>query len=304
MSGTPISHSLSPIFNHTLWSLIGQSWTYELMETTSLEDLFVDLRSGTYVGASITMPHKIKALNLVDEVSSEAQKIGAINTVVVSRDKGSGERRLLGDNLDWKGMLLAMEAACSSMSRYTDKGVGMVIGAGATARTAVYMMCEHLYISKIYIINRDAMEVSGLIHDIEARGVKASMIHVARVEDVSSCVRPAVAVGAVPDCKTSSAEEEQAREIALGLLDLPTPRSVPQSCLLDMCYSPDPKTTLIVAARKAGWLTVTGVEIVAAINLLQNEAWQGRSRETFWNTEIEDRCKRAMQHALGRRNRP
>ncbi|KAK3676647.1 hypothetical protein LTR78_003422 [Recurvomyces mirabilis] len=304
LSGTPISHSLSPIFNHTLWSLIGLSWIYELMETTSLEDLFVELRSGTYVGASITMPHKIKALELVDEVSSEAQKIGAINTVLVSREKGSGERRLLGDNLDWKGMLLAMEAACSSVDQYTNKDIGMVIGAGATARTAVYMMCEHLHISEIYIVNRDAMEVSALVHDIKIRGVKANMIHVARVEDVSSCFRPTVAIGTVPDCKISSAEEEQAREVALRLLNLPALRAATQSCILDMCYSPDPETTQIIAAKKAGWVTVSGVEIVAAINVLQNEAWQGRSRETFWNTKVENHCKMAMQHALGKRACP
>lgn len=299
--GIPISQSLSPIFNNTLWSLIGLPWQYELVETTNIDNLYVQLHFGKYIGASITMPYKIKAMAMVDTVSEEAQIIGAINTINVVRDTESDCRRLFGDNLDWKGMVVAIEHGYRTIQQVPGTSVGLIMGAGATARTAVYVMCKHFRLSTIYVVNRDAREVTALTHDISKSGLRVRLLHVATPEDVQCCVRPTLAIGAIPDTVPSTPEEQQARSVVANLMALPKTALAHQSCLLDMCYSPDPETTLIAMAKRADWVTISGVDVLAAINLLQNEVWQGRKREDFLSPRIEARCMATMTAALANR---
>jgi pentafunctional AROM polypeptide len=51
-----------------------------------------------FLGASVTIPHKIEVIPLLDSVSPAAQAIGAVNTVVKI------EGKLYGDNTDWLGI--------------------------------------------------------------------------------------------------------------------------------------------------------------------------------------------------------
>jgi shikimate 5-dehydrogenase len=82
-------------------------------------------------GASVTYPHKLRIRSLLHSISPRAEKIGAVNTVVVR--EVSGERRLLGDNTDWEGI-----KACVLRSGVDLKGKSaLILGAGGAARAAV-----------------------------------------------------------------------------------------------------------------------------------------------------------------------
>ena len=103
--GDPISHSISPVFQQAAFNNLGIKAVYEpwLVSPDKLEEKINELRNDDYFGANVTIPHKVKAINYIDEVDHWAYKIGSINTIVNRKGK------LLGFNTDGFGFLKALQ---------------------------------------------------------------------------------------------------------------------------------------------------------------------------------------------------
>lgn len=129
--GSPIAHSKSPLLHRTAYLALGLPWRYDSFEVGE-DDLgrFVRDLTPDWRGLSLTMPLKEGILPLVDEIDTVAETTGAVNTVLVSRH--DGRRRLSGFNTDVHGIRESLERAGIASARRV-----MVIGAGATARSAV-----------------------------------------------------------------------------------------------------------------------------------------------------------------------
>ncbi|CAG8676308.1 2330_t:CDS:1, partial [Paraglomus occultum] len=96
----------------------------------------------------------------LNEVSEAAKQIGAINTIIVVRDKDN-KRLLLGDNTDWLGIMYSIERALKDNNCTYQGSAGLVIGAGGTSRAALYAL-HHLGISPIYLFNRTLANAQSL----------------------------------------------------------------------------------------------------------------------------------------------
>ena len=293
--GHPISHSLSPIFNNTLWDCLQIPWYYDKLDSPKIDDLVANLRLDDCVGASVTMPHKARVMDLVDELTEEAQMIGAVNTIVIKRDIQTGEKRYLGANLDCIGMRDALEQTFNGIKQQVKAKIGLVVGGGATARTAIFTLSRYFQIDKIYIVNRDKDEIEEIMRSTGFKLPKVQLIHVETLEDAANCQHPAIAVGAVPDIAPVTAAEYQAKEVALTLINLRRFSKVGECFFLDMCYHPSPNTTLLNAAQQAGWETINGVEVLIAINRAQNVLWLGNSFERLWTDEIDLKIRMALK---------
>src|ERR1700712_699591 len=101
--GSPIAHSLSPVLHRAAYAELGlRDWSYEAVECTSAElpaRLEAARREEDFGGYSLTMPLKLTAVGLVDELEPLARRVGAVNTVV-PRNGG-----LAGYNTDVPGMI-------------------------------------------------------------------------------------------------------------------------------------------------------------------------------------------------------
>ena len=127
---------------------------------------------------------------LLDTLSHAGRIIGAINTVVPVT-KADGEIELYGDNTDWIGIQRAILGR--SIRKWTTSDVGLIIGAGGTARAAIYAL-HQLGLGKILIYNRTHETAKTVI-----AGFPISFnIHV--VEDLKDLEKesPAIVVGTVP----------------------------------------------------------------------------------------------------------
>lgn len=82
----------------------------------------------------MTYPHKLGVRKFLQRVSSSAERIGAINTIVLKDTKAG--RVLLGDNIDWIGIKRCIERSGVSLQ------TAIVVGAGGAARAAVYAVQE------------------------------------------------------------------------------------------------------------------------------------------------------------------
>jgi len=125
--GDPVAHSLSPAMHNAAFATLGLPHRYEVREVKAAElaDALGSIRHEDVLGANVTIPHKEAALRLVDDVSDEARRIGAINTIV---RRG---RRLAADNTDGYGFGRALEEASIKARR------ALVLGAGGAARACV-----------------------------------------------------------------------------------------------------------------------------------------------------------------------
>ncbi|MBR2748428.1 MAG: chorismate synthase [Firmicutes bacterium] len=100
--GRGLGHSLSPVLHEMISKETGHEYEYVLFdkEPEELEDF---IRNGSWAGLNVTMPYKTEVMKYLDELSPEAQAIGAVNTIV--RRNG----RLKGFNTDYFGLKKMLE---------------------------------------------------------------------------------------------------------------------------------------------------------------------------------------------------
>ncbi len=85
------------------------------------------VRNGKYHAINVTIPYKKTVMPYLDEISDEAQRIGAVNTIT-----RTPEGKLRGDNTDYYGFTKMLDAQWL----YMDKKHVLIIGAGGASATA------------------------------------------------------------------------------------------------------------------------------------------------------------------------
>ncbi len=124
--GHPVGHSLSPVLHRAAYAALGLDWVYDRVDVSGAElASFLDSLDGSWVGLSLTMPLKNDVMPLLDEIDPVAVATGAVNTVLLD----GGRRR--GANTDVGGLVAALD------EHGAGRGPAVVLGAGATARSAV-----------------------------------------------------------------------------------------------------------------------------------------------------------------------
>ncbi|KMU82682.1 pentafunctional AROM polypeptide [Coccidioides immitis H538.4] len=89
--GKPVSASRSPTMHNALFAQVGLPHAYSRLETDNVEDVREFIHAPDFGGASVTIPLKLDIMPLLDEISPEAQVIGAVNTIVpIPRGPGYG----------------------------------------------------------------------------------------------------------------------------------------------------------------------------------------------------------------------
>ena len=121
--GHHIGYSASPAMHNAAFASLGLDARYELadIDPRSLAGAVAELREPGRIGANVTQPHKLAICDLVDERSSEVDRLGAANTI--TRHAG----RLIAHNTDLPA-LTAELAAFGPVSR------AVLLGAGGASR--------------------------------------------------------------------------------------------------------------------------------------------------------------------------
>src|SRR5258705_6992319 len=129
--GWPVMHSRSPILHNYWFRQHGLAGTYVplAIEPQGLAAALRALHPLGFAGCNLTIPHKQKAMAIVDEVDTVAKRIGAISCVVVRPD-GS----LAGSNNDCYGFIHNLKQERPGWR--ADAGPVVVLGAGGGPRRA------------------------------------------------------------------------------------------------------------------------------------------------------------------------
>jgi shikimate dehydrogenase len=130
--GWPVGHSRSPLIHGHWIAQHGLKGAYVLLpvQPQALEQALRALPALGFAGCNLTIPHKVAAMQTVDVVEPLAQRIGAVNTIVVQAD-GS----LVGRNTDAYGYIQSLVDEQPGWRANT--GPAAVIGAGGAARAVI-----------------------------------------------------------------------------------------------------------------------------------------------------------------------
>lgn len=99
MVGFPLSHSRSPEIWQVIFKNLGISnISYHLFEVKDVTQILHVLSQPDVVGVNVTIPYKQKVIPLLNELTSQAEGTGAVNTIVKSANG-----KLIGHNTDVEG---------------------------------------------------------------------------------------------------------------------------------------------------------------------------------------------------------
>ena len=265
--GWPVSHSQSPKLHNGFMAAEHIDGVYLPLpvrpDYAGVAD-FLDFVAASdwldFAGFSVTIPHKVNVFRWLGEhgcaISSLAQRIGAVNTLVREPD---GNWR--GENTDAIGAL----AALRSVPKLAERGDGEdslrdltvdILGAGGVARAVVAAVIERG--CRVTIYNRDARRGAGLAEQMGCswRAWEERDAGDARV--LINCT----SVGMSPK---------------VDELSLDPARLHPDTIVFDTVYTPA-ETRLLREAKSHGCRIVSGLQMFRAQAAEQIRLWHGDNR--------------------------
>ena len=234
--GWPVLHSRSPLMHNYWMAQQGLAGTYVFLEIKPgvLEAALRAMHPLGFYGCNLTIPHKLDAMNIVDEVDDVARKIGAISCVVV-REDGS----LFGTNNDWLGFIGNLKQQQPAWR--ADAGPVAVIGAGGGGRAVCYALLQQ-GATEIRLINRTSEKSAAIAGEF---GGPIQVLPWADRHDALDGVAMAVNV-------TSQGM------VGEPALDLRLDRLSQSALATDIIYTPL-ESPFLAAARERGNRTINGL---------------------------------------------
>ena len=234
--GWPVAHSRSPVIHNHWIAEHGLKGAYVLLpvQPVQIESALRSLPVLGFAGCNLTIPHKVAALNVVDRVDPLAQRIGAVNTIVVEPD-GS----LTGKNTDGYGYIQSLRDAQPAWKANT--GPAVVLGAGGAARAVIVGLIDS-GASEIRLTNRSWAKAHDMAQEF------GGPVRAIPWEDRHDALAGAALL-------VNTTNQGMHGEAALDLrLD-----KLPEHALVsDIIYVPL-ETPLLEAARLRGHMTVNGL---------------------------------------------
>ncbi|KAI6044557.1 EPSP synthase-domain-containing protein [Pisolithus marmoratus] len=266
--GSPIARSPSPTLHNTGFAALGLPHTYGLLEGESITDeMRTVFASPDFGGASVTIPLKLDVMSVLDGFTAAAKAIGAVNTIIPCQSPSPEKPRpLVGDNTDYLGIIGAIHAVSPGL-RAPDSA--LVLGAGGTARAAVYAL-HTLGAKQVYLYNRTHAKATAIAEAFPSVPVRV-------LDRLGSWPvgAPSVVISTVPaDATTIETGPGLEGKVYLpsNLLDVSI-----KGVVVDMAYKPAETPLLTLAKRVAPtWASVPGVEVLLEQGYVQFEHWTGR----------------------------
>lgn len=245
--GKPVAHSLSPLIHTRAYEVLGiaDDWHYGRHEVDAPElASFVAGCGPDWVGLSCTAPLK-EALLELGECSERARLLASGNTFLF------GETPRV-ENTDVTGLVGAFARA-----GVTSASTAVLLGNGATARSALYALAE-MGVRDVLVLARSEANAS------------ASLAGLAERLSVRWSWAP---WGEVPDA--------DAVDVLVSTVSAPLPDGVAEGlvAMTDACFDATYNhypTTLDRAARDAGIVQLSGIDLLVGQALDQIELMTGR----------------------------
>lgn len=256
--GHNISHSLSPALHNAGFQHLDLPYHYSIHETPAVDESIEHIIGMPgFGGASVTFPHKLQIGKLLDSISSSAQKVGAVNTVI-AQGKGT-ERKLHGENTDWIGIKRCIER---SSPKELNSSAGLVLGAGGAARAACYAL-QKLGVAELLVVNRTLSKAEDMVSLFDQVPTRCFDTLEHAMEATHAPLRVIVACVPADDLTKDKIPSELFSSSENGVL-------------VEMAYRPQVTGMMESAADNKGWQICRGIDVLEEQAYEQFQMWTGR----------------------------
>ncbi|HCW54665.1 MAG TPA: shikimate dehydrogenase [Clostridium sp.] len=242
--GEKLPHTISPEIHGEVFSLLNIDGAYKIFEVdkNDLCKVADSLRILKIKGTNVTIPYKQDIMKYLDEISDEAQKIGAINTIYLKDNK------LYGYNTDYYGFGTIIE---KNNVELKDKSV-MVLGTGGGSKAVVTYLLDN-GVSKIYLVSRSERKETGYDDSrVECRTYE-------NIKELSGhVIVNTTPVGMYPKADASPVDEEVIKNFDV---------------LIDIIYNPR-KTRFLEIGENLNKKIYGGLEMLVGQAIKSEEIWQ------------------------------
>ncbi|OOB78472.1 MAG: shikimate dehydrogenase [Epulopiscium sp. Nele67-Bin001] len=243
--GKQLHYSLSPQIHHASFKINhirAEYALYEVDESKSMQ-IVQALKTLGIDGVNVTMPYKQIVIPQLNEISEEAKKIGAVNTIKIKNGKAYGY------NTDYHGIL--------DMLDYGDIEIEgndfYILGAGGSARSVIWCLKDR-GASSVTIVTRDVSAASKALDDTDVNIINYDEFN--RVESGYGVVNTTPR-GLAPNVDDMAISEEKLRCFKAAI---------------DLVYNPE-ETKFLKIAKRHGLKTTTGLYMLVAQATRAQEIW-------------------------------
>jgi shikimate dehydrogenase len=230
---------------------LGDAWSYEAIEVEpgEFEERVAAMPGQGFVGANVTVPHKLAALALADDASEAALQIGAANTLTFAGG------RVRADNTDAGGFLAALGVSPAGMK-------ALVLGAGGSARAVVWALVNEG--AEVTIWNRTPETAERLAAELGGTAV-----------DSGGCELRAAGCQLIVNCTTVGMPQASG-ETGPSLKDLPIRADAMNATnlVVDLAYASQ-ETGLVRTAKERGARAIDGLEVLVHQGAQSLRIWTG-----------------------------
>lgn len=276
--GDPVRHSISPAMHNAAIARLRKTdsrfkdWAYYRFEVPAdrLLEALPRFHRKSFLGLNLTVPHKVIAMAGIEGLSPDAERMGAVNTLVWD------EMGYDGFNTDGFGLKRGL---AEDLGLSLKGATVLLLGSGGAARAAA-VQCLLEACARLYIGNRSPERLAGLLEILE--GMEGGD----RVESFALDRLPDGLPGEGILINATSLGLKEGDPAPVDLAALPRGWKV-----YDMIYNPA-RTALLKAAAGRGMDAANGLSMLV---------YQGlRSLEIWSHEKVDARSMMsAATHALG-----
>lgn len=263
--GNPIAHSRSPLM-HRHWlaryNLAGDYIPLHV-EDADLETVIRTMPKMGFVGANVTIPHKVAVMQIADQITDRAILIGAANTLIFREDG-----KIHADNTDGYGFMANLKQGAPDWN--PKAGPTAILGAGGAARAIIVALAD-AGVPEILLSNRTRPKAEALRAEFGAR------IRVVDWVQAGNMIAEATMV-----VNTTSLGMKGQPELRVPLDGLQ-----PGTVVNDIVYTPL-HTPLLRAAEQSGCTIVDGLGMLLHQGVPGFERWFGH------RPDVDDDLRRAV----------
>jgi shikimate dehydrogenase len=236
---------------------LGLNWRYLAFEVApkNLRAAIEGARAMNFAGLNLTVPHKLLAFDMVDELDKSAKMFGAVNTIKF--EKSGRKIRAIGFNTDADAIVLSIREDLKLKLRGARV---LLLGAGGAGRTAALKLASE-NVAELFLINRTRSKAEQIAREIRKRFSSVN-VSISYPESKVDLILNATSLGLKPG-DPSPLDEKQ--------FSLRQARAV-----YDMIYRPA-QTQLLLAAKKAGCKTANGLGMLLHQGAKAFEIWTGKT---------------------------
>jgi shikimate dehydrogenase len=254
--GNSISHSKSPKLHQHWLRRYGIRGEYVPLhvESENLESVIRSMPKMGFVGANVTIPHKVDVMQFADQISDRATLVGAANTLTF-KDDG----KIYADNTDGYGFMANLRQGAPDWD--PKSGPAMVLGAGGACRAIIVALAD-AGVTEIFLTNRTRAKADALRAEFGARIQVVDWVQAGNVVEDAATLINTTSLG-----MTGQPE-----------LRVPLDGLRPDTLVTDIVYSPL-QTPLLAQAQAAGCRTIDGLGMLLHQGVPGFERWFGKRPE-------------------------